>query len=829
MSVVYKPEDNKDKETTGLSGGQPAAFGAPASGGTPSAGGGGGSYTQPTTSGNFTNIQNFLKANQGSNLGGKLGGKIQGVADKAKEDIGRSQEQFNQQANQGRNQYNESLVGGALANPEEFAASNPNVANFQKLLKSQYGGPQEIQNAQQLGGQVQQAQNIAGLGSTEAGRFSLLRNFFNNNGQYSRGQQTLDNLILQGSPQEALKLQQSRSASGQAAQQLGQAQTAAQQAAQQYGQEAQATNAKTAVELQKAQQGVLDPLQQRVVQEQQIEAQRQAVRDNLDRLLQGQTISGYGAQPQSPGALPGETQVNGITTSRGLEGQARTVGSGDLTPANAPEPVDQYQAVENALRYAADQKVFNTSDIQKVRDMAAKLNTPVDRLMVQRQGTTNNGIFGYGGASGGQTFTYDTTPLMSQLKLNELLRGALTSNAAQNITKEGLITDQEAARLGAYGKLGGYDPSVQKAQQGYQGGQLGFNLGQANSSIDKDLAQLRKESLIELPDTAGPSIPMYDQILRGIAPTTANEAIADVGKDVNGLTSGTIGGTLGGAAGLTSEIYRIPTGVAASIGKDDLNFAKNLAGDLKSGNIGGAAMDTINKPLPLQNYIKDTPVVGGLLAPTELSALQKNAAGQFSDYSQGNIFQGLGKTLSTPFVAPAAGFQKIGNVISQIPVVGGAVGAIGNAVGNVVNAINPFCYAAGTEIKMKNGKYQYVEDLKLGDELSLGGKVTARGEAFADGVCKYKDTVVSDSHAVFENGKFIRVGDSPLAQKIDKEEIVYPIETENHLLVTPTHVSADFSEVEGGTQMTPEQRLEKLNSQSDLLNLLNKYRMKVYE
>lgn len=817
MSVVYKPADDKDKGT-GLNGAPTTGAGAPASSPAGSSGGGG-AYTHPTTSGNFTNIQNFLKANQGSNLGGKLGGKIQGVAEKAKEDIGKSQEQFNQQANQGRNQYNESLVGGALANPEEFAASNPNVANFQKLLKSQYGGPQEIQNAQQLGGQVQQAQNIAGLGSTEAGRFSLLRNFFNNNGQYSRGQQTLDNLILQGSPQEALKLQQSRSASGQAAQQLGQAQTAAQQAAQQYGQEAQATNARTAEELQKAQQGILTPLEQRVAQEQQIESQRQAVRDNLDKLLQGQTIAGYGG-PAGTVASPG--------TSRGLEGSMNAVGSGDLTPPTAPEPVDQYQAVENALRYAADQKVFNTSDIQKVRDMAAKLNTPIDRLIAQRQGTTNNGIFGYGGASGGQTFTYDTTPLMSQLKLNELLRGALTSNAAQNITKEGLITDQEANRLGAYGKLGGYDPAVQKAQEGYQGGQLGFNLGQANSSIDKDLADLRKESLIQLPDTPGPNIPLYDQILRGVAPMTGKEAVADVGKDVNGLTSGTVGGTLGGAAGLISEIYRIPTGVATSFGKDELNYVKDTMGDIKSGNYGDAITGTINKPLPFQNYIKDTPVVGGLLNPSEMTALQNSAAGQFSDYSQGNIFQGLGKGLSTPFIAPAEGFQKVGNVISKIPVIGGAVGGAISGIGNAVAAINPFCYAAGTEIKMKDGRYQYVEDLKLGDELSLGGKITARGEAFADGVCKYKDTVVSDSHAVFEDGKFIRVADSPLAQKIDKEEIVYPIETENHLLVTPTHVSADFSEVEGGTQMTPEQRLEKLNSQSDLLNLLNKYRMKVY-
>lgn len=129
-----------------------------------------------------------------------------------------------------------------------------------------------------------------------------------------------------------------------------------------------------------------------------------------------------------------------------------------------------------------------------------------------------------------------------------------------------------------------------------------------------------------------------------------------------------------------------------------------------------------------------------------------------------------------------------------------------------------FCYGRGTLILMQGGAYKQVQDLVIGDRVMLGGEVIAQGKAKGGFTFLYKGERVTGSHLVFEDGQFVRVSESKLRSPDDDYHGgVYPIVTEQHLLVTRSHISADFTECEGGEEMLPIQRQSKLNREVEKL------------
>lgn len=131
------------------------------------------------------------------------------------------------------------------------------------------------------------------------------------------------------------------------------------------------------------------------------------------------------------------------------------------------------------------------------------------------------------------------------------------------------------------------------------------------------------------------------------------------------------------------------------------------------------------------------------------------------------------------------------------------------------------CYATGTPIVMEDGTIKPVQDLRYGDRIMLGGLVLGHGVVMATDLREYKGVRVTPSHAVFEDGRFVRVGSSILNRQAEERHgFVHPIVSENHLMMTPTHISADFSEVDGGEALTHAQRLEALNADVDRLEEL---------
>lgn len=158
-----------------------------------------------SNSGRFTNISNYLKANQGSNLAGKVAGNIENQSNQVRDALNQSKNQFSEQAQAGRVQGNQNLVNEAIQDPNSFAANQEKLQQFERLRDAQYKGPQELQGVQKLGSDVENLQSLTKQTGTEGGRFNLLRTMFNKP-TYSGGQQKLDNLLMQTNQDQLNKL-----------------------------------------------------------------------------------------------------------------------------------------------------------------------------------------------------------------------------------------------------------------------------------------------------------------------------------------------------------------------------------------------------------------------------------------------------------------------------------------------------------------------------------------------------------------------------------------------------------------------------------------------
>lgn len=195
------------------------------------------------------------------------------------------------------------------------------------------------------------------------------------------------------------------------------------------------------------------------------------------------------------------------------------------------------------------------------------------------------------------------------------------------------------------------------------------------------------------------------------------------------------------------------------------------------------------------------------------------------DITKGNIEEGLaglGKgainsTLQTFLKNPATIAQGVGKLGQQ------AVAAAASAARAISNAISWVCFTPDTEILMANGKYKKIKQIKLGEEVMLGGKVTAIGTAMANDLYLYDGVQVSKGHALYEDKVWTRVENSKYAVELDTktEFLVYPMATENHLVVTKGQVWADIMETDNKHNVTEDDRINDLNNQKQANQLID--------
>jgi len=165
-------------------------------------------------------------------------------------------------------------------------------------------------------------------------------------------------------------------------------------------------------------------------------------------------------------------------------------------------------------------------------------------------------------------------------------------------------------------------------------------------------------------------------------------------------------------------------------------------------------------------------------------------------------------------VSAAAGGAVSGAIIgAQIGSVGGPLGAAAGAgAGLVISEI--FCFVAGTPVLMADGSTTPVEDLQIGDAIYAGGDVLGVGVILAGNICRYKGVGVEGGHAVFEDGRWLRVKNSTHAAPVPVAGAVrvYPVVTANHLICVNGVIFADLCETDQGTSVSDDDRLACLNS-----------------
>lgn len=175
-------------------------------------------YNQQNQGTGFQNLQNYVQANNPSQLQNTVASGLENQNQTVLNNLGQSEQQFAQGTaqNQANTNANQQVVQQILANPTAFtnlngmpsnvaaaatAGGTPTQANvqngnlFSQLMGGQYQGPAGLANAADLQGQAQNAQqSAAGLG-TPGGRQAVLQQLLGSP-SYNTGEQQFDSALL---------------------------------------------------------------------------------------------------------------------------------------------------------------------------------------------------------------------------------------------------------------------------------------------------------------------------------------------------------------------------------------------------------------------------------------------------------------------------------------------------------------------------------------------------------------------------------------------------------------------------------------------------------
>lgn len=110
-----------------------------------------------------------------------------------------------------------------------------------------------------------------------------------------------------------------------------------------------------------------------------------------------------------------------------------------------------------------------------------------------------------------------------------------------------------------------------------------------------------------------------------------------------------------------------------------------------------------------------------------------------------------------------------------------------------------YCFDGDTLIKLKSGQCQKISELKVGEQLYLGGRITSiiKSKHNQD-IYKYKNIIVSGEHLVFDHQQWKKIKDCPDSQQVNySKEFLYCLSTENNQIVTENNIIfRDFDETD---------------------------------
>lgn len=239
--MAFVPGLEEEEENQGQPGGigvQPAQPIAPGVGsGTLNTGGAQQQAARETrgSSGRWTNLNQILDANreQADQFGGRIAGNVQSTMDQAEQGVTQAKSEFADQA-----QANTVRADQGMFNQIRQDPTKVDVQAFSRIRDAEYGGPMSLSDIGSFGeaqGQFQRADRQSELAGSEQGRATLVRDQFGRP-DYTRGQNQLDQLLLQNSPGARQQLGELRPRFQGLSEMFGQKT----EAAQRMGQEAQA-------------------------------------------------------------------------------------------------------------------------------------------------------------------------------------------------------------------------------------------------------------------------------------------------------------------------------------------------------------------------------------------------------------------------------------------------------------------------------------------------------------------------------------------------------------------------------------------------------------
>jgi hypothetical protein len=258
------------------------------------------------------------------------------------------------------------------------------------------------------------------------------------------------------------------------------------------------------------------------------------------------------------------------------------------------------------------------------------------------------------------------------------------------------------------------------------------------------------------------------------------------GGGFNGGTSGNAGSGDTGGTGGTSGLNLAQTGfITSSVGSGvtpgGTGSPYYSSGIAVGGNPSSSGGD--GKAVVIFNI--------GVQASTKVSGTWKNINAMYHKvsgswkritagyYKVGGVWKALFNSGVT-FVSTAAGFGDANGSSSSG---GGGTGGGG-------------CFIAGTPITMADGSYKAVEQVDIGDEVAVGGKVFATGKFLIDNLYEYKGIQVSGTHMVKEDGKWTRVENSKHGVSLgDDDAIVYVFGSEHRRIIINGIEFTDYFEL----------------------------------
>jgi hypothetical protein len=141
-------------------------------------------------------------------------------------------------------------------------------------------------------------------------------------------------------------------------------------------------------------------------------------------------------------------------------------------------------------------------------------------------------------------------------------------------------------------------------------------------------------------------------------------------------------------------------------------------------------------------------------------------------------------------------------------------GLLGSAIGGASQAGTAalLCFSPDTFLNLNNGKRTKISEIKLGDQLSDGGIVVGvRDAVTSDILFDYNGILVTEFHAVKENGEWKRVGKSINGKRLEPAGLVRSLITTTHRIFIDGNEFADEYETENGGNITLDDSLKKLN------------------